>query len=109
MALNEIRECIVQGDSRTRHNIEPGHVSLAVAVTFAEPVIRRTCHQLTIILISRSNRHIPSSNGNDEVHSHKQDALKPVGFAVRNEVIHQQDSDEEDDDLEGVEVQSLPS
>lgn len=50
---------------------------------------------------------IPSSNGNDEVHGHEQDALKPMGLAVSNEVVNQQDSDEENDHLEGVEVEGL--
>lgn len=56
-----------------------------------------------------SARDIPGSNSDDEVHGDEQDALEPVRLAVCDEVVDQQDSDEEDDHLEGVEVQSLLS
>lgn len=52
---------------------------------------------------------IPSSNGDDEIHHHKQNTLEPVRLAVANEVVHQEDRDEKHNHLECIEVQSLRS
>ena len=38
---------------------------------------------------------IPGSNSDNQVHHHQQDALKPVRFAVPNEVVDQKNRDKE--------------
>lgn len=52
-------------------------------------------------------RDIPSSESDNQVHHHKQDALKPVRFAVSNEVVDQKDRHKQQDNLEAVKVESL--
>lgn len=52
-------------------------------------------------------KYIPSSNSDDEIHHHEQDTLQPVGLAISNEVVDQKNSDKKNDNLEGIEVQSL--
>ena len=48
----------------------------------------------------------PRADGDDDIHGHQQDSLKPVTFAVLNEVVDQKHSDKEYCDLEAVKVES---
>jgi hypothetical protein len=53
--------------------------------------------------------YVPSSHSDYQIHHHKQDTLKPVRLAITNKVVNEEDSNEEDDDLECVEVEGLKS
>lgn len=52
------------------------------------------------------SRIVPGGDGDDEIEALEQDALEPVTLSVGDEVVHEQDGDEYDGDLEAVEGES---
>ena len=50
---------------------------------------------------------LPSSKSNEDIKSLQKDSFQPMWFAILNQIVHQQDSNEEDCDLECIEKESL--
>jgi len=51
----------------------------------------------------RERRLTERTNSDDSIEADQQEPLKPVTLAIGNEIIHQEDCDKQDCDLEGVE------